>query len=71
VLRADGLSRKLLATLPFKLTSAQQRVWLEVEADLAREHPMQRLVQGDVGSGKTVVAALAAARAIESGWQAR
>ena len=70
VLRADGLSRKLLATLPFKLTSAQQRVWLEIEADLAREHPMQRLVQGDVGSGKTVVAALAAARAIESGWQA-
>ena len=70
VLRADGLSRKLLATLPFKLTSAQQRVWLEIEADLAREHPMQRLVQGDVGSGKTVVAGLAAARAIESGWQA-
>ena len=70
VLRADGLSRKLLTTLPFKLTSAQQRVWHEVEADLAREHPMQRLVQGDVGSGKTVVAALAAARAIESGWQA-
>ena len=69
-LRADDLSAQLLAALPFRLTGAQQRVWHEVEADLAREHPMQRLVQGDVGSGKTVVAALAAARAIESGWQA-
>jgi ATP-dependent DNA helicase RecG len=69
-LRADDLSAQLFAALPFRLTGAQQRVWHEVEADLAREHPMQRLVQGDVGSGKTVVAALAAARAIESGWQA-
>ena len=69
-LRADGLAGRLLAALPFRLTRAQQRVWREIEADLAREHPMQRLVQGDVGSGKTVIAALAAARAIESGWQA-
>jgi ATP-dependent DNA helicase RecG len=69
-LLASGLSARLLAALPFRLTHAQERVWHEVEADLAREHPMQRLVQGDVGSGKTVVAALAAARAIESGWQA-
>jgi ATP-dependent DNA helicase RecG len=69
-LHADGLAARLLAGLPFRLTRAQQRVWREVEADLAREHPMQRLVQGDVGSGKTVIAALAAARAIESGWQA-
>jgi ATP-dependent DNA helicase RecG len=69
-LQASGLSARLLAALPFRLTRAQERVWHEVEADLAREHPMQRLVQGDVGSGKTVVAALAAARAIESGWQA-
>jgi len=69
-LLADSLSAQLLAALPFELTRAQQRVWNEVEADLAREHPMQRLVQGDVGSGKTVIAALAAARAIESGWQA-
>ena len=70
MLRADGLSARLLASLPFTLTQAQQRVWREIEADLAREQPMQRLVQGDVGSGKTVVAALAAARAIESGRQA-
>src|SRR4029077_14667484 len=69
-LHADGLAARLLAGLPFRLTRAQQRVWREVEADLAREHPMNRLVQGDVGSGKTVIAALAAARAIESGWQA-
>jgi ATP-dependent DNA helicase RecG len=55
-LHADGLAARLLAGLPFRLTRAQQRVWREVEADLAREHPMQRLVQGDVGSGKTVIA---------------
>ncbi|HTN48520.1 MAG TPA: ATP-dependent DNA helicase RecG [Burkholderiaceae bacterium] len=70
VLHADGLAVRLLASLPFRLTRAQQRVWREVERDLGREIPMQRLVQGDVGSGKTVIAALAAARAIESGWQA-
>ena len=70
VLRPDGLTTRLLAALPFALTAAQCRVWGEIERDLAREHPMQRLVQGDVGSGKTVVAALAAARAIESGRQA-
>ncbi|MGH6623945.1 MAG: ATP-dependent DNA helicase RecG, partial [Burkholderiaceae bacterium] len=64
------LSTQLLAALPFRLTTAQQRVWAEVEIDLARTHPMQRLLQGDVGSGKTVIAALAAARAIESGHQA-
>jgi len=69
-LAADGLTARLVAALPFTLTVAQQRVWHEIERDLAREQPMQRLVQGDVGSGKTVVAALAAARAIESGWQA-
>ncbi len=65
-----SLTRALLDALPFTLTTAQQRVWREVEADLAREPPMQRLVQGDVGSGKTVIAALAAARAIECGRQA-
>ncbi len=70
VLQSDGLSARLLASLPFALTAAQQRVWKEIESDLGRDQPMQRLVQGDVGSGKTVVAALAAARAIESGWQA-
>lgn len=64
------LCERLLAALPFTLTGAQQRVWREIEADVARGVPMHRLVQGDVGSGKTVVAALAAARAIDAGWQA-
>jgi ATP-dependent DNA helicase RecG len=64
------LVERLLGALPFELTGAQQRVWREVEVDLARGQPMHRLVQGDVGSGKTVVAALAAARAIDAGWQA-
>jgi ATP-dependent DNA helicase RecG len=67
--RADGLHAQLLATLPFALTAAQRRVGAEIDADLARAHPMHRLLQGDVGSGKTVVAALAAARAIDAGWQ--
>ncbi len=67
--RDAGLHSQLLAALPFKLTSAQQRVVAEVAADLARPQPMHRLLQGDVGSGKTVVAALAAARAIDAGWQ--
>jgi ATP-dependent DNA helicase RecG len=64
------LSQRLLAALPFALTAAQRRVWAEVERDLTGHVPMNRLIQGDVGSGKTVIAALAAARAIESGWQA-
>ena len=65
----DGLAVKLLAALPFKLTGAQQRVVAEIEADIARPIPMHRLLQGDVGSGKTVVAALAAAVAMDAGWQ--
>jgi ATP-dependent DNA helicase RecG len=64
-----GLHEKLLAALPFQLTGAQQRVAEEVARDLARPQPMHRLLQGDVGSGKTVVAALAAAVAIDAGWQ--
>jgi len=64
------LVARLLAALPFKLTRAQRRVWSEIQSDLARTSPMHRLVQGDVGSGKTVVAALAAARAIGAGYQA-
>jgi len=64
-----GLHEKLLAALPFGLTGAQQRVGEEIAADLARPQPMHRLLQGDVGSGKTVVAALAAAVAIDAGWQ--
>ncbi|MCR5866208.1 ATP-dependent DNA helicase RecG [Aquincola sp. J276] len=64
-----GLPEQLLAALPFVLTGAQQRVCEEIAADLARPQPMHRLLQGDVGSGKTVVAALAAAVAIGAGWQ--
>jgi ATP-dependent DNA helicase RecG len=65
-----ALSDGFLAALPFKLTGAQQRVVREIRADLREGFPMQRLLQGDVGSGKTVVAALAAAQAIDSGYQA-
>jgi len=61
---------KLVAGLPFRLTVAQQRAWQEIEGDLAQPHPMHRLLQGDVGSGKTVVAVLAALRAVENGMQA-
>ncbi|MFZ2650759.1 MAG: ATP-dependent DNA helicase RecG [Burkholderiaceae bacterium] len=63
------LVQSLLAALPFALTPAQRRVLGEIGQDLRREVPMHRLLQGDVGSGKTVVAALAAATAIQSGWQ--
>ena len=71
VLGAVGaLSSSFLEALPFKLTNAQQRVVEEIRRDLREDYPMQRLLQGDVGSGKTVVAALAAAQAIDSGYQA-
>ena len=65
-----ALSDALLKALPFTLTEAQQRVLQEIRTDLLANYPMQRLLQGDVGSGKTVVAALAAAQAIDSGYQA-
>jgi ATP-dependent DNA helicase RecG len=65
----EGLVARLLAALPFRLTGAQQRACAEIDADLMGRHPMLRLLQGDVGCGKTVVAALAAARAIGSGQQ--
>jgi ATP-dependent DNA helicase RecG len=68
-LTAGGLQERLLAVLPFALTEAQRRVGEEIAVDLQRDTPMHRLLQGDVGSGKTVVAALAAAIAIEAGWQ--
>ncbi len=64
------LVEALLAALPFRLTAAQERAWAEISADLAQAHPMRRLLQGDVGSGKTVVAALACCQAIDSGFQA-
>ncbi|MCK9386844.1 MAG: ATP-dependent DNA helicase RecG [Sulfuritalea sp.] len=63
------LTAALLASLPFRLTKAQQRAWSEIASDLAQPHPMQRLLQGDVGSGKTVVAALAMLQAVEAGYQ--
>ncbi|MHB1245291.1 MAG: ATP-dependent DNA helicase RecG [Sulfuriferula sp.] len=64
-----ALLEQLQTALPFQLTAAQMRVWEEIRTDLAACHPMQRLLQGDVGSGKTVVAALAAAQAIGHGYQ--
>jgi ATP-dependent DNA helicase RecG len=64
------LSGRFIASLPFKLTAAQQRVLGEVGSDLTRKLPMMRLIQGDVGCGKTVIAAAAAARAVGSGGQA-
>jgi ATP-dependent DNA helicase RecG len=66
----DALVVRLLQALPFALTQAQQRVGAEIAHDLTQPHPMQRLLQGDVGSGKTIVAALAAAQAIDAGYQA-
>ena len=63
------LADQLLNKLPFSLTAAQQRVLDEIITDMTEPHPMQRLVQGDVGSGKTIVAALAALQAISSGYQ--
>ena len=66
----SGLIKHMRELLPFKLTSAQQRVFGEIAADMAGAQPMQRLVQGDVGSGKTMVAWLASLRTIEQGYQA-
>jgi len=69
-LRPEGrLWKALVASLPFALTSAQQRAIAEIRADLARERPMNRLLQGDVGSGKTLVAVAAALTAVEAGFQ--
>ena len=69
-LRASGeLAARLCAALPFVLTPAQRRVLAEISADLVEPRAMQRLLQGDVGSGKTIVAALAACQAIEAGYQ--
>ncbi|QBQ95781.1 ATP-dependent DNA helicase RecG [Paraburkholderia pallida] len=67
---STALLARLREALPFKLTGAQERVVGEIAHDLEQPHPMQRLLQGDVGSGKTVVAALAAAQAIDAGYQA-
>lgn len=67
--RSKLLVSALLKSLPFALTQAQQKVALEIERDLTQPHPMQRLLQGDVGSGKTIVACMAALQSIESNWQ--
>jgi len=66
LLKRGTHSAAFLGALPFRLTAAQQRSWNEISADLAQPHPMRRLLQGDVGSGKTVVAALACLQAIEN-----
>ena len=68
--RQVSLAQRLLNELPFKLTPAQSRVVAEIHTDMAQTFPMHRLLQGDVGSGKTIVAALAAMRAIDHGKQA-
>ena len=64
------LARRLRAGLPFALTAAQERVWREIRADMAAPYPMNRLLQGDVGSGKTLVACLAIVTTVEAGYQA-
>jgi len=66
---SQTLAQQLCAHLPFRPTGAQRRVVAEIAHDLGQPHPMLRLVQGDVGSGKTLVAALAACQALEAGWQ--
>jgi ATP-dependent DNA helicase RecG len=68
--KIGALSKAFIKQLPFSLTGAQQRVLTQIRDDLKQPFPMQRLLQGDVGSGKTVVAAIAAAQAIDSGYQA-
>ncbi len=65
-----ALWRRLLGSLAYALTRAQERVWREIRSDMAEPYPMNRLLQGDVGSGKTIVATLAILAAIESGYQA-
>ena len=70
VLKKTALAKRLQAALPFRLTGAQRRVFEQIRHDLAQPRPMLRLVQGDVGSGKTVVAALAAMLAVDAGRQA-
>lgn len=65
-----GVLNQFIKSLPFDLTGAQKKVWQEIIQDLSRAYPMNRLLQGDVGSGKTVIAALAALHAIDHGCQA-
>jgi ATP-dependent DNA helicase RecG len=67
---ASSLSRRFIDALPFRLTGSQQRAWAEIQSDMEDEARMYRLLQGDVGSGKTVIAAAAMLKAVESGLQA-
>lgn len=68
--KADGeLLQRLCGQLPFRLTLAQQQAWREISLDMQEERPMHRILQGDVGSGKTVISALALAKAVENGHQ--
>jgi ATP-dependent DNA helicase RecG len=66
----EGHAKRLIGSLPYELTGAQKRAWAEISADLRGTHPMQRLLQGDVGSGKTVIAELVLASTAEAGYQA-
>ena len=68
--QTGDLCTRLLAALPFRLTKAQARVWREIDTDLAQNRPMARLLQGDVGSGKTILALLACCRTLANGHQA-
>ena len=68
--KLSGILASFLDRLPFVLTNSQKKVWSEILNDLANGYPMNRLLQGDVGSGKTIIAALACAHAIDHGWQA-
>ncbi len=67
--QVGALVERFLASLPFRPTGAQLRAWREIESDLCKPSPMLRLVQGDVGSGKTLVAAMTALRAVDAGFQ--
>jgi ATP-dependent DNA helicase RecG len=69
ILARGDLVQGLLKGLPFELTAPQRRVWKELKTDLGRSIPMRRLIQGDVGAGKTVLAALCLAAAVGEGWQ--
>ena len=69
IANSETLVPQMLQNLSFKLTNSQQKVVAEISHDLTMPHPMQRLLQGDVGSGKTIVACMAALQAIEHGWQ--
>lgn len=65
----EQLTQRLLNSLPFDLTGAQKKVWTEIQKDLQQPFPMNRLLQGDVGSGKTIIAALASAQMVQQGFQ--